>query len=75
MVETQRRNAIARGDNISVMTQILQYTLVGSSEVLASIGQLEFFYDQVGMPELPTISKNDPENIPCLLYTSDAADE
>ena len=46
-METRRRTAIAGGDNISVMTQILQYSLVGASEVLASIGQLEFFYDQV----------------------------
>lgn len=47
MVETQRRTALTRGGNISVMTQILQYALVGASEVLASIGQIEFFYDQV----------------------------
>eukprot|EP00892_Ulva_mutabilis_P001566 jgi/Ulvmu1/1140/UM107_0014.1 len=32
--------------NIHISTQILQYTLVGTSEVLASIGQIEFFYDQ-----------------------------
>jgi dipeptide/tripeptide permease len=49
-VEGQRLAAIAKGDNISVMTQILQYALVGASEVLASIGQLEFFYDQVSPP-------------------------
>lgn len=33
--------------------QILQYTLVGTSEVLASIGQIEFFYDQVRHPLAP----------------------
>ena len=37
--------------------QILQYTLVGFSEVLASIGQIEFFYDQVWIhARLPTFT-------------------
>jgi dipeptide/tripeptide permease len=46
-VETQRRTAIADGGNVSVMNQVLQYSLVGASEVLASIGTMELFYDQV----------------------------
>ena len=33
---------------ISIMWQAPAYVLVGASEVLASVGQLEFFYDQVG---------------------------
>jgi hypothetical protein len=33
---------------ISIMWQSPAYILVGASEVLASVGQLEFFYDQVG---------------------------
>jgi POT family len=47
LVERRRLDAVAAGGNIGIMTQVLQYTLVGSSEVLASIGQIEFFYDQV----------------------------
>ncbi|CAL5228309.1 g11415 [Coccomyxa viridis] len=42
-VLTDDKNAIV---DMSVFWQIPQYILVGLSEVLASIGQLEFFYDQ-----------------------------
>ncbi len=34
--------------SLSIFWQAPQYFIVGASEVLASIGQLEFFYDQVG---------------------------
>lgn len=33
---------------LSILWQAPAYILVGASEVLASVGQLEFFYDQVG---------------------------
>ncbi|KAK8446387.1 hypothetical protein SEVIR_9G481050v4 [Setaria viridis] len=32
---------------MSILWQIAQYFLVGASEVFTSIGQVEFFYDQV----------------------------
>lgn len=47
-------HAVADGTNylpervpLNIMWQAPSYILVGASEVLASIGQLEFFYDQV----------------------------
>lgn len=46
VVERHRMAALAAGTNITVMEQMTQYLLVGLSEVLASIGQMEFFYDQ-----------------------------
>ncbi|KAK9918815.1 hypothetical protein WJX75_007179 [Coccomyxa subellipsoidea] len=47
-VLTNSANREAQPDivDMSVFYQIPQYILVGLSEVLASIGQLEFFYDQ-----------------------------
>jgi hypothetical protein len=33
---------------LNILWQAPAYVLVGASEVLASVGQLEFFYDQVG---------------------------
>lgn len=47
VVERRRMAALAIGENISVLEQSTQFLLVGLSEVLASIGQIEFFYDQV----------------------------
>lgn len=47
VVERRRMNALAAGGSLSVLEQAPQYILVGASEVLASIGQIEFFYDQV----------------------------
>lgn len=37
---------------INIMWQAPAYILVGASEVLASVGQLEFFYDQVRSGDL-----------------------
>jgi solute carrier family 15 (peptide/histidine transporter), member 3/4 len=45
-VERHRMAAIAAGGNVTVMQQVTPYLLVGASEVLSSIGQIEFFYDQ-----------------------------
>lgn len=50
IVERNRMRAIADGSNVSVMQQVTPYLLVGASEVLSSIGQIEFFYDQVQFP-------------------------
>ena len=47
LVERRRMAAIAEGGNVTVMQQVTPYLLVGASEVLSSIGQIEFFYDQV----------------------------
>lgn len=45
-VERNRMAALAAGGNVTVMQQVTPYLLVGGSEVLSSIGQIEFFYDQ-----------------------------
>jgi dipeptide/tripeptide permease len=47
VVERNRLAAIAQGGNVTVMQQVTPYLLIGASEVLSSIGQIEFFYDQV----------------------------
>ena len=48
VVERRRMVAIVEHDsNVGVMQQVTPYVLVGASEVLSSIGQIEFFYDQV----------------------------
>lgn len=44
--------------SLSIFWQAPQYFIVGASEVLASIGQLEFFYDQVRHGRgIPAMSK------------------
>ena len=58
MVERNRMAAVAEGSNVTVMQQVTPYVLVGGSEVLSSIGQIEFFYDQVR------------DAVPCLVCTS-----
>ena len=52
VVERNRMAAINAGGNVGVMQQVTPYMLVGASEVLASIGQIEFFYDQARAPLL-----------------------
>jgi solute carrier family 15 (peptide/histidine transporter), member 3/4 len=52
VVERNRMEAIAAGSNVTVMQQVTPYLLVGASEVLSSIGQIEFFYDQVLPPSV-----------------------
>ena len=54
VLEHFRLRAARRGDftpdgnavNLSIFWQSFQYTIVGASEVFASVGQLELFYDQ-----------------------------
>lgn len=56
LVERRRMAAIAEGGNVTVMQQVTPYLLVGASEVLSSIGQIEFFYDQVRGVETRVLS-------------------
>jgi solute carrier family 15 (peptide/histidine transporter), member 3/4 len=67
VVERNRMEAIAAGSNVTVMQQVTPYLLVGASEVLSSIGQIEFFYDQVLPPSVARCSLSTCQYLPGLL--------
>lgn len=46
ILEVKRMRGARNGRPVSILWQLLQYFVIGGSEVFCYIGQLEFFYDQ-----------------------------